>query len=400
MKERKNKHLTFDERLEIQECLTREMTFKAIGRHLGKDQTTISKEVKRNLIVNPTTSIKKDKQGQIISTICPKLLKAPFVCNGCRRKTVSCSFDKSMYYAKHAQKKYEEQLHLAREGIPLTKESFYEMDRILSSGIDKGQHLYHIMQTQDLGVSKSTVYRHLQKGYFSVHPIDFPRVVKFKARKVVREIYIPKALKVGREYQRYLEYILDNPEKTVVQMDTLIGRIGGKAILTLHFPVGNFMVGKLLENKNTQSVSQVFVELRERLIEDGFQFADIFPVILTDNGSEFSDIFSIENNVYGEKESMLFFCDPNQPNQKPHIEKNHTLFRDIVPKGESFDEFSQDTLDLIFSHINSVKRKELNGKSPFDVFTFMFSEPLANTLGIRCIEAPEVVQSPKLLKVN
>mgnify|MGYP002684189219 FL=1 len=60
MKERKNKHLTFDERLEIQECLTREMTFKAIGRHLGKDQTTISKEVKRNLIVNPTTSIKKD----------------------------------------------------------------------------------------------------------------------------------------------------------------------------------------------------------------------------------------------------------------------------------------------------------------------------------------------------
>ena len=154
MKERKNKHLTFDERLEIQECLTREMTFKAIGRHLGKDQTTISKEVKRNLIVNPTTSIKKDKQGQIISTICPKLLKAPFVCNGCRRKTVSCSFDKSMYYAKHAQKKYEEQLHSAREGIPLAKESFYEMDRILSSGIDKGQHLYHIMQTQDLGVSK------------------------------------------------------------------------------------------------------------------------------------------------------------------------------------------------------------------------------------------------------
>ena len=183
-------------------------------------------------------------------------------------------------------------------------------------------------------------------------------------------------------------------------MDTLIGRIGGKAILTLHFPVGNFMVGKLLENKNTQSVSQVFVELRERLIEDGFQFADIFPVILTDNGSEFSDIFSIENNVYGEKESMLFFCDPNQPNQKPHIEKNHTLFRDIVPKGESFDEFSQNTLDLIFSHINSVKRKELNGKSPFDVFTFMFNETLANTLGIRCIEAHEVVQSPKLLKVN
>jgi len=244
------------------------------------------------------------------------------------------------------------------------------------------------------------VYRHLQKGYFSVHPIDFPRVVKFKARKVVREIYIPKALKVEREYKRYLEYIFENPEKTVVQMDTLIGRIGGKAILTLHFPVGNFMVGILLDNKDALTVSQVILELKKRLIVSGFKFADIFPVILTDNGSEFSDIFSIENNAYGEKETMLFFCDPNQPNQKPHIEKNHTLFRDIVPKGESFDEFSQDTVDLIFSHVNSVKRKALNGKSPFDVFTFMFSETLANTLGIRCIEAPQVVQSPKLLKGN
>jgi len=183
-------------------------------------------------------------------------------------------------------------------------------------------------------------------------------------------------------------------------MDTLIGRIGGKAILTLHFPVGNFMVGMLLDNKDTLNVSSKIIGLKQRLSNAGLKFADIFPVILTDNGSEFADIFIIENNVYGEKETMLFFCGPNQPNQKLHIEKNHTLFRDIVPKGESFDEFSQDTVDLIFSHINSVKRKELNGKSPFDVFTFMFSEPLANTLGIRCIEAPEVVQSPKLLKVN
>ena len=39
------------------------------------------------------------------------------------------------------------------------------------------------------------------------------------------------------------------------------------------------------------------------------------------------------------------------------VEKNHTLFRDIVPKGKSFDKFTQDTVNLIFSHVNSVKRK-------------------------------------------
>jgi IS30 family transposase len=74
MKERKNVHLTLEDRIEIQDCLCHEMTFKAIGRHLGKDQTTISKEVKRNIVLNPTTTLKKDKNGLVVSSICPKLL--------------------------------------------------------------------------------------------------------------------------------------------------------------------------------------------------------------------------------------------------------------------------------------------------------------------------------------
>ena len=72
------------------------------------------------------------------------------------------------------------------------------------------------------------------------------------------------------------------------------------------------------------------------------------PVMLTDNGGEFSDVFAFENNLEGEKEACLFFCDPMQSCQKAQIEKNHTLFRDIVPKGSSFDHFTQDTVNLIF----------------------------------------------------
>ena len=45
----KYKHLTENERLEIQQCLDHGMTFKAIGKRVGKDQTTISKEVKKHL---------------------------------------------------------------------------------------------------------------------------------------------------------------------------------------------------------------------------------------------------------------------------------------------------------------------------------------------------------------
>ena len=53
---RKHKHLTLDDRTEIQECLNRGVSFKAIGRRVGKDQTTISKEVKKHIHIksNPT----------------------------------------------------------------------------------------------------------------------------------------------------------------------------------------------------------------------------------------------------------------------------------------------------------------------------------------------------------
>ena len=34
--EKKNKHMTLDDRIEIQECLSKGMTFKAIGKRIGK----------------------------------------------------------------------------------------------------------------------------------------------------------------------------------------------------------------------------------------------------------------------------------------------------------------------------------------------------------------------------
>ena len=84
--------------------------------------------------------------------------------------------------------------------------------------------------------------------------------------------------------------------------------------------------------------------------------------------------------------------------QKPRVEKNHTFFRDIVPKGQPFDGFTQNTVDLIFSHVNSVKRKILNGKTPYEMFSFTYGEKLAEIFGIKPIPAEQVIQSPKLLK--
>ena len=390
----RNKHLTLEQRIEIQECLAKGMTFKDIAKRIAKDQTTVSKEVKRHLIIHRNDFVALD-------AVCPLLLKAPFVCNACyKQHSASCKFVRQIYCAKQAQKKYEELLVSAREGTPLNSAQFYETENILTNAvINNGQHIYHAIRTYNLPISKSTVYRHISKGYFeNLAKIDLPRAVKFKPRKQKSLQYIPKAFRIGRTYDDFIVYMENNSLENVVELDTVIGRIGGKVIMTFNFNAFNFMFGLLLENKTAAAVGRRITEFKHHLENLGFSFGSIFPIILTDNGGEFADIAAFELNDNAIVESRLFFCNPNAPYEKPHIEKNHTVFRDIVPSGTSFDSFTQDTVNLIFSHVNAVKRNKFNGKSPFELFAFSYSVALANALGISYISPEKAMQNPKLIR--
>ena len=396
---KKNKHMTFDERQEIHECLNKGMSFKAIAARIGKDPTTVSKEIKKHLKINDDGIGRIDGKGEPkTSEVCPMHLRAPFVCNPCMKKHRSCKYQKRYYHAKPAQQEYETLLSEAREGIPLNRESFYEVDRIISTGLKKGQHLYHIMETNNIGISKSTAYRHLHRGYLSATHFDFPRVVKFKARKPKREEYVPKAAKIGRTYDDFLVYVEQNEIRAWIEMDTVIGRAGGKTILTMDFTFCNFMIGLLLDDRTSLEVTLKVQGLKKRLAGIGVRFGDIIPLVVTDNGGEFANISAIENNADGEKETSLYFCDPYRSSQKPKVEKNHTLFRDIVHKGTSFDGFTQQTVDLIFSHVNGVKRKIFGGKSPYEMFVFAYGEAVTKVMEIEYIPPGKVIQSPKLLK--
>ncbi len=217
------------------------MPFKAIGKCIDKDPTTVSKEVKLHAQSHRSGYVKTDDT-------CPKLLKAPYVCNGCGLKSKSCcKYLRRVYVAKKAQEEYENLLVEARTGIPLNKEEFYETERIVSEAVQNGQHIYQAVKSNDLPVSCATVYRHINKGYYTISPIDFPRAVKFKQRKPKNQDYVPLCLKRGRTYEDFLEYIENNPDLAQIELDTVIGRIGGKVIMTIHFVNVDFMFGIISE---------------------------------------------------------------------------------------------------------------------------------------------------------
>ena len=383
----KHKHLTLSDRNDIQLGLERGETFKAIAQLILKDPTTVSKEVKRNKQIRDSTSN---------NLPCPLLDKAPFVCNGCPKRRQNCGYQKIFYLAKQAQKQYEQTLVEAREGTPLNSQTFWDMDKVISDGVKKGQHIYHILKTHNLDVSSSTVYRHIRKGYLSIAPIDLTRAVKFKERRTSNLPSIPKEDKKGRSYEDFQNYLALNQLNSWLEMDTVMGRTGGKVLLTFNLSFCNFIFARLLENKTALEVIKNLYDIKNTLHEADKDFFQLFPVILTDNGGEFARVKDIEMDI--RREIKLFFCDPNRSDQKGRIEKNHTLIRDILPKGTSFDNLTQEDINLVCSHVNSVKRAALNGKSAYELFAFTYGEEIPKLLGISKIPAEDVCQSSKLLQ--
>ena len=152
-----------------------------------------------------------------------------------------------------------------------------------------------------------------------------------------------------------------------------------------------------LMNDGTQkSVRGVFDYLTEILGTNLFR--EIFPVILTDNGVEFKAPHELEFDISGNRRTHIFYCDPQASWQKPHVEKNHTLIRRILPKGTSFDFLEQNDIRLLMCHINSVTREIFDNFSPFDLMTQSKYKKLLDALSLSAVPPAEVCLTPNLLK--
>ena len=176
------KHLTLNDRIYIENELSKGATFKDIAAFLCKDPTTISKEVKsrrlsdwyhkgtfynaKNFCVHRYHCKKTNACGKIMlcgikCTSCPtcnqtckdfekercsRLDKAPYVCNGCPMKINHCTIaHKYRYDARFADRKYREVLSSSRAGINMTRHQLHQKDQIVTPLIAQGQSPYQIL---------------------------------------------------------------------------------------------------------------------------------------------------------------------------------------------------------------------------------------------------------------
>lgn len=415
-----NKHLTYEERQFIEIGLNNGRGFPEIAKDINKNRTTVMREILKHRFkkmpskFNNRSSLcthRHECQKYDCSVeeqcyeeeVCSYLTGSPYVCNGCEQK-IKCRKIKYYYYSKFAHDEYMEKLRTARYGINQSKEDIYELDKLIAPLIkDKHQSISHIYANHpdEICFSRATMYNYVNLGVFSFKNIDLPRKVRYKKRKANERQRIRRetAIRKGRTYEDFKEYISKHPNSSIVEMDTVEGVKGGKVFLTLIFRQSKFMLIYLMDNKNMECVEETFKNIRTILGVEIFK--KVFEVILTDNGSEFFNPLSIEvEKDTGEIISHVFYCDPSASWQKGMIEKNHEYIRYVLPKGSSFDKLNQEQTNTLMSHINSTSRDSLNGRTPYDATLLILDEEMINRLGIRKIKSDDVNLSPKLLKVG
>lgn len=430
----KQKHLNLEARVTIETLLNEHNSFKSISRLLGKDCTTISKEVKSHICFEKVGNYGRAFNdcrfsalhqcssrrvcrnctrnqnrfcwtcGKCVSFcssyekyICPKLAKPPYVCNGCTDRS-KCSLEKRLYKASYAQKEYEHVKSESRSGFALSESELKQIDDVVSPLLKKGQSLHHIAvhHANELMKSERTLYSYINSGLFTARNIDMPRTIRMRPRKnVSKNLKVDKSCRIGRDFSCFKKYLEEHPDAAVRQIDSVEGVKGGAVLLTIHFVEQELQLAFLRPHNDSQSVIDIFNRLYIELRTDVFM--EVFPVILADNGSEFSNPSAIEFDSLGNLRSRVFYCDASAPYQKGSCENNHELIRRIIPKGVDIGKYTQEQIDLMMSHINSYARKKLGNKSPYEVFEFQYGRKILEAFHLQKIPADEIILSPELL---
>ncbi len=420
-------HLTRDDRIRIETFLNERQSIRYIAARLDRSPSTISREIKNHTVKTSGNGCncifsrecrrhhvcggaynrctKLCKTCPRASKYCPDFAEAicdykaeygTNLCNGCTK--AKCYRSKERYKGSVAEETYRKTLVDSRNGFDLTEEELDYINSTVTPLIKKGQSIYHILHSNDLPVSESTLRRLICNCKLDARNIDLRNAVKRRQRRkdLPREYHQSNVDKTGRKYEDYLAYV-EETGVSAVQMDCVEGIRTDKAVLlTLHFPVPRLQFAMILNEHTSRCVLEALDAIELSLGTELFK--EMFPAILTDNGHEFEDIEGTERSINGGKRTKVFFCEPRHSEQKGSCEKNHELIRYVIPKGTSIESFMQKDISLMMNHVNSYIRKELHGKSAFDVAKVLFPEDFFILLGMEQIEPKDVNLTPSLLK--
>lgn len=417
----KGAHLSLEDRKVIQAGLEEGLSKAEIARQLGKSPSTISKEIKTHRkfklasaygrgiayycankgMFKECYGCKKECE-HFVERICKRRERIG-VCNKCPTNSSGhgCALDKYYYYASKAHEEYLYTLRDSREGVNLKTSEMITIAETIAPLLNRGQSVYQILAGHpEIDLSVKTMYTYIEAGIFKDYGIDnfsLKRQVSMRQRKKLKTRKEPANYE-GHKYEDYLVFREENPTLPATEMDTVYNDAEGPYIQTFIFENTHLMVGILQKEKTSAAMASTLDVMQDLLGQDYYK---LFGLLITDRGPEFEkhDLFEI-NYETGELRTDIFYCDPQTPSQKPHVENNHNYVRDIIPNGVKLDKITQEDLNTAFSHINSTPRESLNSKTPYEIFEFFYGSEILDKLNIRRVNRDEVTLMPYLINLK
>lgn len=417
-------HLTLEERRIILTGITNGSSKTAIAQTIGKHKSTVGKEIKLHRVLThkckmplECNNYRKCIHGRLCTSDCPEYSpfkcsrrdRTPGACNGCSNWS-KCRFNKYQYCSEDAHMDYRTTLIDSRQGVNLTIQEAKVIADTIAPLLKQGLSPYQILAAHpELRISEKTLYNYIENDVFheiaGITVMDLRRQVSRKISKKKSKGYKKRADRQylqGRTYKDYKEYISENPDAFITQMDTVYNdETNGPFIQTFKFVNAGVLFAVIHDDKTSESMKQG-VDLLEFILGTEV-FRKYIHVLLTDRGSEFTYADAMETGSDGTRRTRVFYCDPMQSGQKGTLENKHIELRYILPKGTDLKALgltSQKDLNLVLSHVDSAPVEKLGGRSPLELAEFLYHdlyEKLA-AYGIHKIEKDKVILKPYLLK--
>lgn len=316
-------HFTLNERKYLQELLSEGYSFRKIAEILGRNVSSVSREVNRNRSKYP-----------------PK----------------KKSNNKFRYHAWRANNLYiirrrENQKYCLTPG---SDEWNYIVDKLsLYWSPEEIAARWKKEHPETSGFSTSTIYRYIKKKRFE--GISRKTHLRRRGKLIMPKSSNYNTIHPERLIPEWPEEIKQRARIGDWEGDTVYGGVGKGLLVTQVDRKSRFLCAALLSKRDAKLTKDVIVDM--------FQGLPVRSISL-DNGSEFAEFKSLEEEL----NTVVYFAEPHKPWQRGTNENTNDMLRFFFPKGFDFRTVTQDDIDFVVNLLNNRPRKCLNWKTPAEVF--------------------------------
>ena len=337
MKHKGNKNLTYTQRVQIETMLIAKNSRKQICEIVGIDKSTLSREIRKGLYKHKVTIHNFWKGNKIVfENRYSALLSQERYARACKNKGRDLKLGKDFELVKYIEKRVNEDKlsacavlgEIKRKKLPFTN------------------------------ISKTTLYRYIDLGYFSN--------IKIEKRKTVYRKQVIKRAPRGTSIEKRPAEIFNRNTFGHWEMDCVCGSTRSTLLVLSERLTRKEIIFKM-ENQKSESVIRC-LNVLER--EYGKSFKKIFKSITVDNGSEFANYKGLERSIFGRetKRTTVYYCHPYSSYERGTNERLNREIRRLIPKGSNLAKYSHEDIKSVEAWVNNYPREVLGYATSAETF--------------------------------